>query len=97
MKRREETLPAGTCPDLPAGLSVDLTGSGRVHFHLSTDANGLLHINGNVSIAGAAVDSDAAASRSPRTPAEVPTSRSRGGPSKSARSSRHRSSSRPLV
>jgi len=59
----EGTLSAGTCADLPAGLSVDFTGTARGHFHLSTDANGVLHINGNVAITGTAVDSDGAGYR----------------------------------
>jgi hypothetical protein len=59
----EFTFPAGTCPALPAGLSIDFTGTLRGHFHLSVDAQGVLHVNGTDSITGTAVDSDGASYR----------------------------------
>jgi hypothetical protein len=54
----DETLPAGTCPDLPADLSIHLTGTLTGHFHLSVDANGVVHVNAPDTIQGTAVDSD---------------------------------------
>jgi hypothetical protein len=52
------TFPAGTCPDLPEGLSIDFTGTVRGHFHLSTDGMGVLHVNGATTISGTATDSE---------------------------------------
>ena len=52
------TLDAGVCPALPEELSINFTGTVRGHFHLSTDANGVLHVNGAATITGTAVDSE---------------------------------------
>lgn len=54
----EFTLEAGVCPDLPADLSVDFTGTVHGHVHISTDARGVVHLNWPDTITGTAVDSD---------------------------------------
>jgi hypothetical protein len=54
----EFTLEAGVCPDLPADLSVDFTGTVHGHVHLSTDARGVVHMNWPDTITGTAIDSD---------------------------------------
>jgi hypothetical protein len=54
----EFTLEAGVCPDLPADLSVDFTGTVHGHLHVSTDALGVVHVNWPDTITGTAVDSD---------------------------------------
>jgi hypothetical protein len=54
----EFTLEAGVCPDLPADLSVDFTGTVHGHLHLSTDAHGVVHLNWPDTITGTAIDSD---------------------------------------
>jgi hypothetical protein len=54
----EFTLPAGTCPSLPEDLEVHFTGTLHGHIHVSTDANGVVHINWPDTISGTASDSD---------------------------------------
>lgn len=54
----EFTLAAGVCPELPADLSVAFAGIDRGHVHVSTDADGVIHVNWPDTIFGDAVDSD---------------------------------------
>jgi hypothetical protein len=54
----EFTLEAGVCPDLPADLSVDFTGTVHGHLHISTDARGVVQLNWPDTVTGTAVDSD---------------------------------------
>ena len=54
----EFSLAAGVCPDLPADLSVEFTGTVHGHLHISTDAHGVVHLNAPDTITGTAVDSD---------------------------------------
>lgn len=56
-------FPADTCPDLPEGLSIDFSGTVRGHFHVSVDANGVVHVSGSETITGTAIDSDGATYR----------------------------------
>lgn len=53
----EFTLPAGVCPDLPADLAIEFTGTIRGHLHVSVDAAGVFHVNAPDSIVGTATDS----------------------------------------
>jgi hypothetical protein len=59
----EFAFPAGMCSDLPEGLSIDFSGTLRGHFHVSVDANGVVHVSGSDTITGTAVDSDGATYR----------------------------------
>ena len=48
----------GDCPVLPEGLTIHFVGTLRGHFHLSTDGNGVVHLNwGPDSVQGTATDS----------------------------------------
>jgi hypothetical protein len=47
------------CPAVPEGLTIHLTGTLRGHLHMSTDANGVVHVNwGPDTARGTAVDSE---------------------------------------
>jgi hypothetical protein len=52
------TLDAGVCPALPEELSIDFTGTVHGHIHVSTDANGVVHVSWPDTITGTAVDSE---------------------------------------
>jgi hypothetical protein len=52
------TFPAGACPSLPDGLEIHLIGTVHGHIHVSTDANGIVHVNWPDTISGTATDSD---------------------------------------
>ena len=52
------TLAAGVCPALPEELSIDFSGTVHGHLHVSTDANGIVHVNWPDTITGTAVDSE---------------------------------------
>ena len=54
----EFTLDAGVCPSLPEELSIDFSGTVHGHIHVSTDANGVIHVNWPDTITGTAVDSE---------------------------------------